>query len=106
MRRRDTYWSLFHTPEKRQINDLRTDHVEAIFEALPTMHHKDWVIWREGFRSWKPFSDFPQLITSLRQLAGPESEKPAPPPKEVVEQNQAIRKFDDKIETVSLEFAK
>lgn len=103
MRRRDTYWSLFHTPEKRQINDLRTDHVEAVFEAIPTKDHKDWVIWREGFRSWKPFADFPQLLTSLRQIAPAESEKPAPPSKAEVSEPR-IRKIDEKIETVALEF--
>ncbi|MES2962593.1 MAG: hypothetical protein V4760_01800 [Bdellovibrionota bacterium] len=103
MRRRDTYWSLFHTPEKRQINDLRTDHVEAVFEAIPSKDQKDWVIWREGFRSWKPFADFPQLITSLRQIDAAPADKPAPPTKEEVEPK--IRRIDDKIETIALEFA-
>lgn len=103
MRRRDTYWSLFHTPEKRQINDLRTEHVEAVFECVPTKDHKDWVIWREGFRSWKPFSDFPQLITSLRQLEPASAEKPAPPTKAEVNEPK-IRKIDEQIDTVAFEF--
>lgn len=103
MRRRDTYWSLFHTPEKRQINDLRTDHVEAIFEALPVNDHKDWAIWREGFRTWKPFADFPQLLLSLRNLSPSPSENPAPPKQQAPETR--VRKINDPIETIALEIA-
>ena len=66
MRRREHYWSLYHQPEKRQLDDMRTDYVEAVFEALPVSTHGDWLVWREGFRSWKPLSDFPALLIGLR----------------------------------------
>lgn len=69
MRKREHYWSLFHQVEKRQLDDLRTDQVEAIFEALPLPDHKDWLVWREGFRSWKQLSHFPDLLMSLRQAS-------------------------------------
>lgn len=121
MRKRDTYWSLFHTPEKRQINDLRTDHVEAIFEAIPKKDQKDWVIWREGFRTWKPLTDFPQLIQSLRHASAttPDAHKPPAPPGGSSSSNDATRvamdsnpsigipraKFEAPAETIAFEFA-
>ena len=112
MRRRDTYWSLFHTPEKRQINDLRTDHLEAIFEAISVKDHKDWFIWREGFSTWKPFTDFPQLIANLRQTSSQAiTEKiPAPPGKRdgesgVSPSRTSTGRIEGPIETVAFEFA-
>jgi hypothetical protein len=82
MRRRDTYWSLFHAKEKRQIDDLKTENVEAIFEILPVKDQRDWLIWKEGFRTWKPLSEFPQLLIGLRsstQVAQPAQVMPIPP---------------------------
>lgn len=77
MRRREHYWSLFHTTEKNQLNDLRTDQVEAIFAAIPPSQKNEWLIWREGFASWKSFTEFPELLLALRS----HSETPiAPPP--------------------------
>jgi hypothetical protein len=80
VRRRDYYWSLYHGPEKRQLNDLRTDQVEAIFEAIPDKNKTDWAIWREGFQSWKPLIDFPALLVSLRRVARLADEAPIPAP--------------------------
>lgn len=77
MRRREYFWSLFHTTEDNQLDDLRTDQIEAIFAALPKTQHSEWLIWKEGFSDWKPFSDFPQLLLSLRQAP---IEKSTPPP--------------------------
>lgn len=77
MRRREHFWCLYHSPEKNQLDDLRTDQIEAIFAALPKAQHGEWLIWKEGFTEWKPFSDFPQLLMSLRRA--PEK-KSAPPP--------------------------
>jgi hypothetical protein len=77
--------------EKRQLDDLRTENVEAIFEAIPKKDQKEWVIWKEGFRSWKPFTDFPQLLIGLR--AGAAAEAPPPqiplPPKDPVSEIKA-----------------
>lgn len=81
MRRRDIYWSLFHKPEKRQIDDLRTDDIEIIHEILPKTDHVQWLVWREGFNAWKPLADFPELIVSLRQANQMKAPSiPAPPP--------------------------
>lgn len=80
MRRRDTYWSLFQKSEKRQIDDLRTDYIEVVHEVIPVKDHDDWLIWREGFRTWKPLADFPQLLIGLRQ-AGQLGAASVPAPK-------------------------
>ena len=79
MRRRDYYWSLFNKSEKRQIDDLRTEYIEVVFEVLPKASIDDWLVWREGFRSWKPFSDFPALLASLREGNFGAAPQPAPP---------------------------
>ena len=98
MRRRDYYWSLYYAPEKRQLNDLRTDQVEAIFEAIPERHKNDWAIWREGFQSWKPLLDFPILLVSLRRVARPaDAPAPAPPvlkPKAAKSEAKVVKKND------------
>ena len=81
MRRRDIYWSLFHKSEKRQIDDLRTDYIEVVYEVVPEKDRAEWMVWRDGFRSWKPLEDFPQLLVSLRQAGqvhGPSVPAPAP----------------------------
>ncbi len=81
MRKRDTYWSLFHTVEKRQIDDLKTDSIEVMLEVLPAKDCGDWLIWREGFATWKPLSDFQNLLVSLRKggmMNAPSVPAPAP----------------------------
>ncbi len=83
MRRRDVYWSLFHKNEKRQVDDLRTDAIEVVYEVIPLKDRADWLVWREGFRNWKPLDEFPQLILSLReagQMNAPSIPAPAPAP--------------------------
>jgi hypothetical protein len=76
MRRRDYYWNLYRLSDKKQIADLRTDYVEVIFEVLTDTQQKDWVIWREGLRSWKPLSEFSRLLVELRKAPAPQGIKP------------------------------
>jgi hypothetical protein len=86
MRRRDTYWSLFHKIEKRQIDDLKTDAVEVVYEVIPSKDRGDWLVWREGFATWKPLEDFPTLLQSLRKggmLSAPSQPAPAPAQRDV-----------------------
>ncbi len=86
MRRRDTYWSLYHKPEKRQIDDLKTDAVEVISEVIPAKDRADWLIWREGFATWKPLEDFPNLLSSLRKagmMSAPSQPAPAPAQRDI-----------------------
>lgn len=86
MRRRDTYWSLFHRNEKRQIDDLKTDAIETIHEVIPVKDRDDWLVWREGFATWKPLADFPNLLASLRKggmMNAPSQPAPAPAQKDV-----------------------
>lgn len=79
MRRREYYWSLFDSSVKNQIDNLRTDQVEAVFAAIPKNQHSHWMIWRDGLDGWKPFSDFPQLLVSLRKSESLVTETPPPP---------------------------
>ena len=77
MRRREYYWSLYHLTDKKRLDDLKTDQVEAIFEAISPEQHREWVVWKEGFDTWKSFEDFPSLIVSLRRQ--PVTTLPKPP---------------------------
>lgn len=79
LRRREHYWCLYDVTEKNQLNDLRTDQVEAIFAALPEKQKAQWLLWKEGFSGWKSFTEFPQLLLSLRQVSAPQSDPPPVP---------------------------
>lgn len=68
MRRREYYWSLYHRPVKNQLDELKTDQVEAIFAAIPPTQRSEWLIWKEGLASWKDFEEFPLLLKSLREI--------------------------------------
>ena len=86
MRRRDYYWSLFDESEKKQIDNLRTEQVEAVFAALPERLVGTWWIWRDGFENWKPYADFPQLLVSLRKVEDQTGiQLPPPPPLTMME---------------------
>ena len=80
MRSREYYWSLYHATEKNQLDNLRTDQVEAVFAALPRLMRLEWSIWREGFENWKPLEDFPQLLLSLRKVENQVVPLPPAPP--------------------------
>jgi hypothetical protein len=67
MRTREYHWSLFHAPEKNQLDGLRTDQVEAVFAAIPKADRIEWFVWKESSPSWKPLEDFPELLASLRR---------------------------------------
>lgn len=80
MRRREYHWTLFHSTEKNQLDNLRTDQVEAVFAAIPKSQRREWHIWKEGFDAWKPFDDFPELVKSLRTADDRTFEAPPPFP--------------------------
>lgn len=79
MRSREHYWSLYHSAENNQLDNLRTEQVEAVFAALPKSILPEWSIWREGFETWKPLEDFPQLLLSLRKVENQSVPTPPPP---------------------------
>lgn len=81
MRSREYYWSLYHTAESNQLDNLRTDQVEAVYASVPKRNLSEWMIWRDGFETWKRFEDFPQLLLSLRKVDQSAQEAPPPPPK-------------------------
>lgn len=95
MRRRDFYWSLFHRNTNNQLNDLRTSQVEAIYAAIPEKDRPQWVIWKEGFKAWKPFTEFPVLLRDLRTTKPSESPQPPPIPKQKIELSE--REIEDEI---------
>lgn len=88
MRRRDVYWSLFHKAEKRQIDDLRTDAIEIVYEVIPVKDRAEWLIWREGFRNWKPLEDFPHLLLSLREVG--QANAPSVPAPKPVQKSETV----------------
>jgi hypothetical protein len=79
MRRRDFYWSLYHLRERRQLDDLKTEQIEAIYAALSKSAHQEYLIWKDGFENWKPLGDFEQILVSLRRQ-GPEPAAKPPSP--------------------------
>lgn len=95
MRRREYYWSIFHSKGGNQLDGLRTDQVEAVFSALPKLMHKEWLIWRDGFEDWKPFEDFPQLMISLRKVDAKGPEAPPPPSSKVVGKKSSFLGMQD-----------
>jgi hypothetical protein len=68
MRKREFYWSLFQKQDRRQIDDLRSDQLEAVFEVLSKEQKNDWLVWRDGFNAWKEFMHFPELLLGLRKV--------------------------------------
>jgi hypothetical protein len=77
---------LFHKTEKRQIDDLKTDAIEVINDVIPAKDRADWLVWREGFATWKPLEDFPNLLASLRKggmMNAPSQPAPAPAQRDV-----------------------
>jgi hypothetical protein len=101
MRRREYFWSLFHVPRKKQMDDLRTDQVEAIYEALPDSDRKQWRVWRESFQSWKELTEFPLFIEQLRKGQPPPVEVPPAPVEKISQFDE--RKPDKSDKTVELE---
>ena len=84
MRRKEHYWSLFHFDRRKQLDDLRTDQLEAVFEALTESERARWFTWKEGFVGWKPFEEFPTLLQGLRKsIDAVDSDVKAPPPPNV-----------------------
>jgi hypothetical protein len=78
VRRREYFWSLYNRSDKKQIDDMRTDQIEAIYEAVGPSRHSDFMIWKDGLNEWKLLSEFPLLLMSLRQTS--EITQPVPNP--------------------------
>lgn len=96
VRRKVVYWSLFNRDEKNQLDDLRTDQVEAIWAAVAKGQRPQWMIWREGFKTWKPFEDFPLLLEDLRKAsAAVPHPLPPEPPKKIEDQEREIEAMLD-----------
>jgi|GEM_PF-2878767 len=80
LRRREYYWSLFHRPAKNQLDDLRTDQIEAVYAAVPKNRHSEYLVWKEGFTNWKPLIEFPDILISLRTAPQKHEAAPLPAP--------------------------
>ncbi len=99
MRTREYYWSLYNTAESNQLDNLRTDQVEAVYSAIPQRTLNEWLIWRDGFEVWKPFVDFPQLLISLRKVEQQVHILPPQPPRPVMK--KAPKQSEETIQTQS-----
>ena len=105
MRRKDYYWSLFSVDEKKQLDDLRSDQVEAIYAALAEKDHGRWLVWMEGFLSWKSFKEFPTLLQDLRKagISAESPKAPSPPAKggdevEREREEEILKELEEEIE--------
>jgi hypothetical protein len=97
VRRKEHYWSLFHTTEKNQLNDLRSDQVEAVYAAIPKSQRKEWLIWKEGMPTWKPFDEFPALLMGLRNRR----DEPVTVPPATPGAREAVQVIDDSVGNIN-----
>ena len=68
-------WSLFRLSDRKQFDDVKLETIDFFFRALNEKSRPDWLMWREGFSGWRPFSELPQFLKHLQKDA-----KAAPPP--------------------------
>jgi hypothetical protein len=88
----DELWSLFRLSDRKQFDNLAIEKVEFLFEAIPEVLRRDWIMWREGFTGWKSFNEFPVILQQIRQ-GGKIGTQPPPIP-------QAVLKIADEISEV------
>lgn len=68
-------WSLFRLSDRKQFDRVELSTIDFFFRALPETLHTDWLMWREGFSGWRPFSELPLILKHL----GKQEEIHAPP---------------------------
>jgi len=65
-------------PEKKLVNNLRTDQVEVVIEVLSKAQMAEWFVWREGLPSWAPLTEFSLLAQAALTSASVASTPPIP----------------------------
>lgn len=93
-------WSLFRLSDRKQFDSVSLATIDFFFRALPEKHRPDWLMWREGFAGWRPFSELPQILKHL-QGEGKDSATPPPVPESVLKFADEVTgvRSDVKIET-------
>ncbi|CAN5656576.1 hypothetical protein BH10BDE1_BH10BDE1_26970 [soil metagenome] len=83
MKHQDDNWSLFRLSDRQQFDAVSLSTIDFFFRAIPENARAEWLMWREGFSGWKPFSELPVFLKHLKD--SPEPLKPPPPvPEEVL----------------------
>ena len=75
MQNHEQNWSLFRLSDRKQFDDIKLETIDFFFRALNEKSRPDWLMWREGFSGWRPFSELPQILKHLQKDA-----RIAPPP--------------------------
>jgi hypothetical protein len=68
-------WSLFRLSDRKQFDRVELSTIDFFYRALPEALYSDWLMWREGFSGWRPFSELPLILKHL----GKQEEVLAPP---------------------------
>lgn len=74
-------WSLFRLSDRKQFDRVDLATIDFFYRALPEAIYTDWLMWREGFSGWRPFSELPLI---LKHLSKHEEEIQAPPVPEAI----------------------
>lgn len=69
-------WSLFRLSDRKQFDRVELSTIDFFYRAMPEALHTDWLMWREGFSGWRPFSELPLILKHLGKQA---EEIQAPP---------------------------
>lgn len=81
-------WSLFRLSDRKQFDRVDLATIDFFYRALPEALYSDWLMWRDGFSGWRPFSELPQILKHLKK----EDDIALPPPVP-----EAILKFADEL---------
>lgn len=82
-------WSLFRLSDRKQFDNISLETIEFFFRAGTEKSRVEWLMWREGFTSWRPFGELSQI---LKHLENDEAPLPSPPPVP-----DAVLKYADEI---------
>jgi hypothetical protein len=58
-------WSLFRLSDRKQFDRIELSTIDFFYRALPESLYSDWLMWREGFSGWRPFSELPLILKHL-----------------------------------------
>lgn len=83
----DENWSLFRLSDRKQFDNVSLATIDFFFRALSHKSHADWLMWREGFSGWRPFSELPLILKHLQKDSAPHATPPPVP--------EAILKYSD-----------
>ncbi len=62
--------------DRKQFDRVDLATIDFFYRALPEALYSDWLMWREGFSGWRPFSELPLILKHLKK----DEEVVQPPP--------------------------